>query len=318
MSSSSSSVAVNPFPAMSHVLLLGETTRVLADARFLHNLGGDGHIRAVKVKLESKVDSFASLWLVDDKGETVGELKLLTTDSTDKTWRGEFSFSGSSVIPQSTSRSYGVIAMMKGRTTGGKVGELVRVSEMTLEIQGTETEPVQYAPHNDPHFPFHQVAQARLEKVSDASPPAGLLTPGENRLLASFAFAGEALPDTELTIRSLAIRMMTQNVALSKLEVGSRDTTFRSPCSIEAYDTTLISCDSLPTELGALGSDPLMLQIFGTVTSQNSGTHSVQLSLEKSGKIGEAGSVGWSDGVTTFTWVDQSSPLATGPVWTVQ
>lgn len=61
-----------------------------------------------------------------------------------------------------------------------------------------------------------------------------------------------------------------------------------------------------------------MLQIFGTVTSQNSGTHSVQLSLEKSGKIGEAGSVGWSDGVTTFTWVDQSSPLATGPVWTVQ
>ncbi|MDP7069261.1 MAG: hypothetical protein QF815_01935, partial [Candidatus Peribacteraceae bacterium] len=77
---------------------------------------------------------------------------------------------------------------------------------------------------------------------------------------------------------------------------------------------TTLTCSSIPASFGRIDDDSRTFKIYADIDIPDGlGTAAVQLSINDPGSIGSAGSITWTDGVTTFTWIDLGGkPVARG------
>jgi hypothetical protein len=75
-----------------------------------------------------------------------------------------------------------------------------------------------------------------------------------------------------------------------------------------------VSCALIPGAIGTFdGSTPLPLELRANMSlTAGVTTPYIQVSLPAAGSTESFGSVQWTDGSTTFNWIEGSSPLLTG------
>lgn len=314
-SSSSSSVPLSTFPARNHQLLLGTVRTDPLIGRGIMALQEDIVITRAEVDLYDNVDSIDALYLIDQFGNTVGQLTLDPYDTSDETWIGNFAGgSGAYRVPKTVERVFGIVARLKPYNEGGISGEHIRFDDFQITAQGVDshttydTGVINFTP------PEHDLVMSKITAVANADGENGALAPGTQRLIGSFTIAGTVLPTATLKATSLEFQLSkSPEVTVANWKLRATDTNVTLDCTVNG---TTISCSGLPVELGIITNPPRILQLTGDITVAG-GAQSpfLQVSLAQAGNYGTNGSIRWTDGVSTFAWVELASPLATGTLW---
>lgn len=317
-SSSASSVGETEVPfisATSHLLLLGSMTPLVADGLFVFG-HEEATVRIVNVRLDRTVESIESVILVDADGQEAGPLRPQTIDNK-REWKGEFDGDKAARIPADRGVRLGLKVKLWGRGNRGESEELFQVREFDVVAQGTGGQMRQLLAQ-DRHFPFHQTVQASVASVWNGGDTTGVLRTGKNRLLGSFAFSAKTLPETDAAIENLVFTLRLDGVRISNWALQRPGMIDRVPCFVSTLEEDTIDCVNIPRSVGLIGSNLLMLNVYGDIVLETSERHSLQLILGDPGAIGRSGAVQWTDQTGHFVWMEGEYPLAEGTKWEVE
>lgn len=311
--SASGSVSTSThFPVRSHLLLLGAEGPAIAGATFSANLESL-RVRGAEVKLKTKIKSFDALFLIDESGNKLGQLSLLSSDTTDKTWKGSFG-TGSYVIPKGQGRTLGVIARLKAPASGGIPEELVHVDTLRISVEGVDSGSTFSSSPGDLIYPQHQTTQGRVTGVLNALADREPFVTGQDQILAAFSFRAEKVLSLDVALLDLNFSVgKPAGVAVSNWQLGAPDSTTRVSCSVA--DTT-VSCSGIPATLGTIGGGARTLRLYGTVNlDQGMQNPYLQASLNDPGGPGLTGAIRWTDGAGSYTWTELGNPIVKGTLW---
>lgn len=315
-SSVSSSVAttIPGLPVHTRFLTIGTTTLPIGSATFVSPLE-PAIVRIVTVKFLQEVKSIDSLQIVDSHGVSVGKLILDVTDDTHKTWRGTMLDSGAYVIPQNEERVLAVVPRLKTTDMGGRTEELVQILSFTLTVEGQWSGNSFNSSQQSFTFPKHQTVQGMLTNVKNALDPQGVLQRSGTQLLAAFSFSGSTVPGPlPLAVENLEFQVgKSDAVVVTDWQLGTPGGNTRIPCSANA---AIVSCSSIPTDMGSIGATPRVLQLYGTPTVDQGATNVfLQIQLVEPGSLDTLGAVQWTDGAGHYRWLDVPFPVSQGTVW---
>jgi hypothetical protein len=311
---SSSSLSSSPtsfFPARSHFLLVGQRSLPIVSSSFTA-VDESILVRGAKVKLKTKIEGIQSMVLVDGTGKDIVALSLDLFDSTDKTWKGTTS-TGTFLILKGQETTLGVVVVMKPNASGGQTDRLVQADTFSISIAGQETGTTKDIPANAQVFPQHQTTFGHVTSVKNALSDEGVLSLGQNQLIAAFSFMGTPVTPGVLRITTLELKLnKSSSVAVSNWQIGTPNSITRAYCSV---NETVITCGNLPQEI-ALLEGGRELRLYGDVAlDQGAKNPYLQVNLDQAGSVSVGGAVRWTDGTGNFNWVDLPSPLAMGTMW---
>ncbi|MDO8649671.1 MAG: S-layer homology domain-containing protein [Candidatus Peregrinibacteria bacterium] len=311
-STSSSAYNAN-FPARSRILLLGERSKPIAGATFFSSREAM-IVRTVKVKMEAKYESIDSLYFVDQDGKQIARLSLDPFDTTDKTWKATLGSETSITLPKDEQTILGIEALLKPINAGGESQELLQVDEFSLTVEGEWTAETYQSLPSSNVYPEHQTAAAKVTGAKNAMAEKDALSLGSDQLIAAFSFSGVTVPTANLAIEHLTFQVSrASTVTVSGWELRSPDSSASVTCSVS---NDIVSCSTLPAELGTIGSTPRVLRLYGDITLQTGAKNAfLQVSLNQPGTISENGAIRWTDGTGHFNWIEGDAPLARGTRW---
>jgi hypothetical protein len=316
-SSSVSSALSGVLPiSVSRFLLAGRTTPTIVDGIFT-SAGEDGRVSMAEVELYREIRSLESLSLIDGNGTVIGTLSLLPYSNADKIkWRVDIT-TGSYILPKDVPVRLGVRAKMKSVSNGGASNELLEVKTWSINAVKTVSNAASQLGPADQHRPQHQTALGRITSVDNALASSLTVQQGANRMLGSFTVSAESSSGATVKLNSLSFILQSTDVAVSNLRFGGATAGQQGSCATEAVnDQTVINCFVPETVSNAVAS-PITLSIYADVTvaaAKQSGTVRI-VAKEKKG-IG-SGNVYWTDGYSTFNWVEADVQSDDGPVVTV-
>ncbi len=308
-SSFSSTSTVLDLPVRSRFLVLGERTKPIAALTFFADKEAI-FVRSVEIKLERKVLSFDTMYLVDENGVQIGQVSLdRLFDSTDKTWRASFS-GGTYRIPKGTERQLAIEALLKERDKGGGSDELVKVEDFRMTAQGEDSGSNYNAIKPDSLvFPKHQTAQGRITSVVNALSETDSLPLGTNQVIGAFTFRGTHVSGAELRVENLEFQISkSSSVTVTNWQLGTGESSLRTPCTVNEL---IVSCYTIPAEIGTIPNEPRTLRLYGDVALEaGAQDYFLQVSLNQPGNPETIGAVQWTDGSGHFRWTELSSPVA--------
>lgn len=312
VASSSSQAAL--FPATSHFLVSGDLSPVIMDGTF-QQTDEDGVLRRIVVLFRREVKSFDSLSFVNASGTEIAELDLATSSNTDNRRFELIVTDDRLTLAKDSSAVFGIRANMKPRDDGGVSNELVEVENYFIETQGKTTGNTRQIVPVNTHYPMHQSANANILSVRNIL-TSGTLTAGADRKIASFSIAGRSATGATLALSSLEFIVQKANVTASRIRIGGEAALEQQDCGLEQTDILRIVCTVIPDNFKTIGSTPRTISIYADLAvSGDSG--SLQLLFEGRGRIGQNGALRWSDGSSTFNWIEAEVPLENGPQWSV-
>jgi S-layer homology domain len=256
--------------------------------------------------LTSPVNSLNSLKVYDDSGVFIGnatrksntQYVLATKDSTVR-------------IPKKISRTFYTRPSLKQYDAGGISGENLQIGSVLLQVEGEWDSSTQTITDTSV-YPTYTTAAAILTNITANGREEDLFLAGTSVRIGSFMFAGRTFHNraesriTDLIITpTMGSDVMLTNVVLRDT-VGGTET----PCTV----TTVITCASIPANVGSIDDGPRTLTLYADVTSSSPNAY-LQLQLLNPGSPVSTGSVYWTDGITPFTWVHASTPVATGTTY---
>lgn len=317
--SSASPVSPVTFPAQSSLLLIGRMTPLIFDATF-EAAEEDGNLRTVRIEFAREIKSIKKLYVVDGTGRELGSMTLDIVDNNNKTkWYLEVG-TGTLLLRVKQGQTLGIKALLFDRGAGGgskEMFEVANASSFSIGIQGVQSQTVRQLFPISQHVPYSETAQAKLTLARNMLGERGTLHAGKNRVIASYAFSGTALPGAQLAIDAVTFHMETHGVQVTNWRIGGMTEVEWQPCGVDADDRKLIICSSIPEAFRAVGGRPLSL--IGDVVIENGAPiPAIQMHLMNRGRIGVNGDVWWSDGVGSFRWVEDSALYESGPKWTVE
>ena len=264
-------------------------------------------LRITLVDSSSAVDSFL---VYDQTRRLLGRATLDSSVSGNKQYLVNLP-QGTLTLPQRQNMLIYVRAALKSFDLGGGSNQSIQIASFTIEGNG-EFSDSQYSQTYNDTFPTFLTARALITKVENAGATSGNFTTGSNQRLASFRFTGEGDSQglTNLRVTSLSLQISAPSgVTLSNVYVKKEGDTDQSTCTISS---NVITCISLPPEIGTVNNSTV-IQVYGSVAADNGGgNNTLMLTLNDAGTASSAGSVTWTDGLATFTWVNGDSPLARG------
>ncbi len=289
-------------------LLLGATSHVLGAASVFSE-AEPLDVRDLFVVLADAVQSISFFKVYDHDARLLGNAHLDTSLGT-KTYRLPLQ-PQQLVIGKEESFSFYARAVTKSNDSGGVSGEEVQIDMFTVEGDGSWSNRA-YSQSTTETFPTFETARSVFTGIANAGPASDALMAGPGQEIAEFEFQGQrGDPSASLEITDLTFRIeQTGTVTLSNVELSAEDASDRHSCSATASEVT---CSSIPARFGAVDGDTRLLRLFGDV-SIPSGTSSasLRLTLNDAGSVSSAGSITWTDGDTSFSWVPFESPVARG------
>jgi len=315
-SSSSSSSVDGLYPAVSHFLTAHTVTLPIIDGVF-QTAEEDVYIRAVNVRFLQEVKSFSGLILVDPVGKEIGRVKVSSNDVNRLNWYGEIA-SGTYKIPKNTPTRLGLRASLKPEGQGAISAELVQSADFSIDTQGVASVQFRQLVATDAHYPIHQTVLSKLTLVRNASWPTGTLQAGLKKAVGSFSFSGTLLPSSNLSLDEVTFRVQSAGVKLTNWMIGGQSEIEQSSCGVDSIDPGLIVCSAIPENMRTIGASPRTLSLMADVAVlSGSVVPSIQVQIPSPGSVGKAGSIRWTDGSARYSWIEGTTPVATGTAWTV-
>lgn len=309
MSSSSRSGTYDPLTDMSvrsQIVLLGQTTPVIASAKFFSN-NEPLAVQSLDISLTSPATSIDSFLVYDSDGRFLG---TATQQGTAGTYRVTFP-TGTLRLDRRVDHSVYLRARLKARDSGGVSGEAIQIA--TIQITGTgEWSNDTYNSSSSDTFSAYAVARAIITSVTNAGPATNLITGGDDQLLATFAFKTTAT-DSQGAVQLQTLRMQIQatgGATVSNVELRQEGSDAVVPCTIAG---NVVTCSSIPASFGTItGTENI--RVYGDVTVPSTANNpSLSLTINEPGTSTTAGDITWSDGTTTFTWIgNASAPVVRG------
>ena len=297
------------YPARSRFLMLGSRTEPIADGTFIP-IKDPVEVRIVEVELRREIQSLEKLFLVGEDGTEIGELKLLSTDADNKTWKGTFD-TGIYILPAKEGTVLGIEAKMKDRGTDGGPDELLEVIKFKVWVSSTEEVASYQLVPTGAHYPKHQTVQGELTNVENLITETGTLLNQNNATLAEFRFSSDALDGVQVNIENLSFAVTApDSVMVINWKLKAIDEESEYNCSKDLIGN--VNCLNIPFDIG-LVENQTTLQLIGDITlDPGESGHALDIDLLSAGHIGMNGSVWWSDGTGNYTWIDKEDPLALG------
>jgi len=316
-SSSSSSSSITPSSTSSvagtsirsHILLLGETTPTLAAVDFFSN-AEPVDIDGVTVTFASPVNSIASLIIYDESGTQIGTASAVVGSSTQ--FHGSIAF-GKMLLPYREERALSIKARLNSRTTGGVSGEDIQVQSIAIEGEGRWTSET-YTSSSNEAFNAFETAFARITGISNAASSAGVITSGTQRVLADLRFTADS-PEAQYDARFSALVFTIEQaggVTLSNVSIRNEDNSTSTSCTTSF---TTVTCSAIDSSIGTIDGSR-RIRLYGDVSVSGAANNpSLRLVLNQPGTPSNPGDITWTDGQTTFTWVDFDHPVVGGTIW---
>ena len=286
-------------------ILLGTVSPVLASVKIFSDTQ-PLDVTDISITLASSADSVESILVYDQEARLLGRASLRSGSTYTVSVR-----TMNLHIPRRENFSIYARAQLKPFTAGGVSGEQIEVSEIRIEGIGSWNNKDQAESSSD-EFPTFQTARSRITVIENAAEDKAILVAGTNQLVGTYRFAGETgdgQADLALTSVSFQIES-TGGVGISNVQLTADGTSDMISCAIA---TTVVNCTGIPALFGSFEDRERVLSLYADVTVPNSSVNqSLRLTLNQGGSPNSAGSVSWSDGSTTFTWVQFGNPVVRG------
>ncbi len=315
--SSSSSVSNRPLDPMSDTmtrsqfLLLGETSAILGSAKFFIE-EEPIDVKAISINLVSEVPTVQSFLVYDDERRLLGRAMLNTsTSSTNRNYRLEIP-AGTFIIDKRVQRSVYFRAQLSMKDAGGLGNQNVQISNVTVLANGVwSNDAYTKASASSDVFPIFVSARSTITSVVNAGQTNAPLVTSANQMIGSFTFTGRKTDNNaKINVTTLVFQIeQTGTVTLSNVKIGTSGVPDRTDCIVSG---SLVTCNSIPESLGSLTDGPRTIVVYGDVAAADPAHASLRLTLNESGSSSAAGSVTWTDGTSTFTWVAKDAPVVMG------
>ncbi len=315
-SSSRSSVPKEPlYPVKNSFLLTGEQSLIL---------GGDitsteeaSYLRLVRLTFRREINSIENVYLVDEQGDVIIELKETTFDNADhRKWEAITSTSTFS-FPANTPVKVGIALRLSPKDGGGGSNELVEIESFTLQAEGQTSFNTKYLFFNSQVYPQHQTVFGRISTAKSALPTTGTLKVGAQRQIASVRFTAQNATGGTVYVRGVDFLMMASDVTVSNFKIGDALANILADCGVEKLTETHVVCSQIPAGRNVIDDEALVLSLYADVSLPAPVDGHVNLILESRGRIGQAGSFQWSDDSGTFNWIEEDVPFGGNTGWTV-
>lgn len=292
----------------SSILVLGETSPILAAVRFFSN-GEPVAVTEVSVRLTGNVDSVSSVLIYNADGELLG---TATGGGSAQTFTANIP-AQRFYLPYREDRAMYVRARTKTDDQGGRSGEDIEVSSISLEGTGVWSND-DYSTTSSDDFPANETAFGVLTSVTNTGVVNSVLIGGTERLLGQFRFVARA-PESTKDVRLLTLVFDIEQaggITLSNVNVRTEGSSEESDCTVSSG---VVTCSSIPTTIGTVDTERV-IRVYGDVTVPGtSGNKSLRLVLNNPGTPSNAGDVTWTDGETTFNWLPFEQPVVRGTLF---
>ena len=295
----------------SNFLLLGTVSPVLASVKIFNDTE-PFDVTKITVVLTSAASSVEAFSVYDHDAMYLGRASL-DSSLNDRSYVMNIKH-GTLVVPKREDVSIYVRAIVKGHKSGGVSGETAEVGSIQIEGDGVWSNR-SYLKGTSNSFNAFQTARSRVTSISNAGDEADVLISGTDIPLASFRFEG-VTGDGSSTLQVTDLEFQIEQnggVTISNVILSANSTTDEMSCTVAG---TTVTCASISAALGTFEDEPRTLTLYGDVTVPDAKNSSLRLTLNQPGSVASAGAVTWTDGTTSFQWVQFSSLVARGTYFT--
>lgn len=286
----------------SQLLLLGEVSPILGAASIFSN-DEALDVRTVTIALTNTIPSVQSLLVYDDTGRYIG--RAVQTPSISSKHYVLTITPGTYLIPRREQRGIYARADMQSFINGGSSGADTQIASVTIGGTGEWSSHTYSVQSSTNTFPRFLTSRSAIVSVTTPTGTTAPLVPGSQKTIGAFRFTGRTTDSqAKLEMTDLVFTLSTSNVTLTNVRLGADGTTDRVDCTVGASSVT---CSSIPASHGSLTDTSRTLTLYGDVTVTGGTSASLILSLNEQGSATSDGSITWTDGTTTFTWVPLGS-----------
>jgi hypothetical protein len=217
-------------------------------------------------------------------------------------------------LPQAEESRLVVTAVLTESDQGVQGGEFLRVRDIEIVTLGAWSGNTSARSSSSILQPQHQVSLALLEDIQSVGPLEGVLQRGSGRALGSFRFAVRSADErADVSLEQLTFSVAkTSTVSLSSLSIGSDGTSLTHHCSASGDQ---IFCVSIPAEIAGLDVPRILTLYANIAVADGAQNPSLFVSLNDPGAPSTVGDVRWTDGIYSYTWLEEDGPIAEGTTY---
>lgn len=154
-------------------------------------------------------------------------------------------------------------------------------------------------------------ARSTITKIENALSSNSALVTGAGQRIGSFTFTGRKTDaSAHIDVTSLRFQVgITGDVVLTNVKLHSDGVSDPFSCTSSSAE---ILCSGIPDMLGSIADQPRTLTLYGDISGGDPVHASLQVSLNQTGTPLNAGSVTWSDGSNSFSWLGFDAPAVVG------
>lgn len=292
----------------SQFLLLGETGPVIGAVKiFIEAEPLD--VTSISVNLTAESHSVQHLLIYDDQSRLLGKALYDPSGSSNKKYT-LFLIPGSLMIEKRTDLAIYVRPVLASKDSSGVSNEPVSISNIVVKGNGVWSSQ-QYTKASTETFQTFVTARSMITKIENVLPASAPLVTGAGMRIGSFTFTGrKSDASAHIDITSLRFQVgITGDLVLTNVKLRSEGMNDPFSCTSSTIE---ILCSGIPDLLGSLTDQPRTLTLYGDISTTDAPHASLQISLNQTGTPLNAGSVTWSDGSNSFSWLGFDAPAVVG------
>ncbi len=282
----------------SQFLALGETGPVMGAFKvFLYE--EPLNITAIQINASITGQAIDAFLIYDQNRKYLGRATSTASTPTLRTYRLEMR-NGSLTVPQKEEMDFYARPVLMSKDGGGQSGLVTKIHNVTFEGNGFWSNR-SYTKASTETFVDFQTARGIITSVKNAGQTQEFLLSGTDRKVGSFTFTArknDGSAQVKLTDLAFTIEQ-AGGVSLGNVRIGMANDSTRYNCSVAGETAT---CAML-ADIGVI-DDAKTFNVYADVTiPPGTNNASLRLSLNEGGNVSSAGSVTWTDGTTSFSWL---------------
>ncbi|MBI3336443.1 hypothetical protein HYZ98_02670 [Candidatus Peregrinibacteria bacterium] len=293
-------------------LLLGSTSPIVGAARVFPD-AEPLNVSAIHIVLIDAVSSVQSFLVYDGQSRFLGNAYL------DPSIAGGFTYvlpikTSTLILPKREVFQFYVKARLRAFEEGGVSGDQVQIRYLVVKGDGFWSNRT-YSQSTSETFTVFEMARSMIKKISRVSPETGVLVSGQGQYLGAFQFEGTPSdPGAEIRVTDLTFQVnQAGGIGVSNMRLKRLGSGTSVNCTVSS---SIVTCAAISESEGSIRSGPATFQLYGDVSIPSDVTRaSLQILLNEPGTSVGAGGVGWTDGQSTFNWVQFDQPVAGGTVF---
>lgn len=297
---------LNNLTVRSNFLFFGEVTPVLGAVNFFA-AQEPIDVETIRVRFASDPSSIQQVRVYAE-----ADGRLLGTSFRDGSGKYEIAVKpGTMLLPHRAETGIYVRALMKPADGGAAGGQIVRLERLEVEGNGVWSNS-DYTVASTETFLSFETTPAAITGFSPAtSLSSSVFVFGPSVTLWDYNVTARSTDnDYEVAIDSLTFRLATSsNVMISGVQLIVPGTGAETDCVV---GTGILTCDNIPASVGTVDGTQRLRLIADIAYSGAAGDPFVQVTLQEAGTPTNAGDITWTDGSTTYDWVQFEEPVARG------